>query len=269
MVLFRGTETSSSKYATSPSGTSYDVFLSFRGKDTRKTFTDHLYTALLNAGFHTFRDDPELEKGESVKENLEKAVQQSRSSVIVLSKDYASSRWCLHELVTILERKRISCGHHIIPVFYDVDPSHVRKQAENLAKIPKYQGNQSSEKLNECRAALTEVADLAGMVLQNQADGHESKFIQSIVKVIQDKLGRLPLSVIKEVLMKKLSFSNTVLDDSEGKQLNNPAVKDWLSDLKESVYDADDLLQEINTEVLRQKMEPELESSLSKGRGSL
>ncbi|KAM5554669.1 hypothetical protein ABKV19_022865 [Rosa sericea] len=89
MALFRGAETSSSKYATSPSGTSYDMFLSFRGEDTRKTFTDHLYTALVNAGLRTFRDDLELEKGESVKENLVKAVQQSRCSVIVLSKDYA------------------------------------------------------------------------------------------------------------------------------------------------------------------------------------
>ncbi|KAI9215660.1 hypothetical protein POPTR_T002968v4 [Populus trichocarpa] len=32
----------------------YDVFLSFRGEDTRKTFTDHLYTALVQAGIHTF-----------------------------------------------------------------------------------------------------------------------------------------------------------------------------------------------------------------------
>jgi hypothetical protein len=28
----------------------YDVFLNFRGKDTRKNFTDHLYAALLGRG---------------------------------------------------------------------------------------------------------------------------------------------------------------------------------------------------------------------------
>ena len=48
-------------------GYRYDVFLSFRGKETRKTITDHLYTALDNAGFLTFRDDDELERGEDIK----------------------------------------------------------------------------------------------------------------------------------------------------------------------------------------------------------
>jgi len=41
----------------------YDVFLSFRGEDTRKTFTDHLYTALVQVGIQTFRDDDELPVG--------------------------------------------------------------------------------------------------------------------------------------------------------------------------------------------------------------
>ncbi|KAI8551776.1 hypothetical protein RHMOL_Rhmol06G0212900 [Rhododendron molle] len=48
MAGVRSLEASSS---TSPC--SYDVFLSFRGEDTRKSFTDHLYTALDYAGFAT------------------------------------------------------------------------------------------------------------------------------------------------------------------------------------------------------------------------
>ncbi|XP_021822542.1 TMV resistance protein N-like [Prunus avium] len=71
----------------------YHVFLSFRGQDTRKTFTDHLYTALVNAGFRTFRDDDEVDKGEGMEPELQKAIKHSRTSVIVFSKDYASSRW--------------------------------------------------------------------------------------------------------------------------------------------------------------------------------
>ncbi|KAK9266081.1 hypothetical protein L1049_021427 [Liquidambar formosana] len=39
---------------------SYDVFLSFRGEDTRKNFTDHLYSALKSAGINTFSDNDEL-----------------------------------------------------------------------------------------------------------------------------------------------------------------------------------------------------------------
>ncbi|KAG5549706.1 hypothetical protein RHGRI_014866 [Rhododendron griersonianum] len=103
----------------------YHVFLSFRGEDTRKTFTDHLYTALSGAGFCTFRDDDGIERGKNVKSELDKAIKEARSSIVVLSKDYSSSGWCLDELEMILERKRTSsgAGHVVLPVFYDVDPS--------------------------------------------------------------------------------------------------------------------------------------------------
>ncbi|KAL6125915.1 hypothetical protein ACLB2K_073966 [Fragaria x ananassa] len=103
------------------------------GLDTRKTFTDHLYTALVNAGIRTFRDDNELERGQDIKPELEKAIQLSRGSVIVFSKDYASCGWCLDELVMILEQKRTS-DHVVLPVFYDIDPTHVRKQTGSVAK---------------------------------------------------------------------------------------------------------------------------------------
>ncbi|XP_070680744.1 disease resistance protein RUN1-like [Malus domestica] len=176
-------------------GYRHDVFLSFRG-DTRKTFTDHLYTALNNAGFNTFRDDDELERGEDIKPGLQKAIQLSRASVVVFSKDYASSRWCLDELVLILERKRTTSNHVVLPVFYDVDPSDVRKQTGSIGKaFARHEKTQSPKKVKGWREAVAEVADLAGMVLQNQADGYESKFIEKIVKVIGGKLGRTPLSV--------------------------------------------------------------------------
>ncbi|KAI8553572.1 hypothetical protein RHMOL_Rhmol05G0026200 [Rhododendron molle] len=73
--------------SSSTSPCSYHVFLSFRGEDTRKTFTDHLYTALDYAGFRTFRDDDGFERGENVKSELQKAIQESRISIVVLSKN--------------------------------------------------------------------------------------------------------------------------------------------------------------------------------------
>jgi|UniRef100_A0A2K1ZU98 hypothetical protein len=83
----------------------YDVFLSFRGEDTRKTFTDHLYTALVQAGIHTFRDDDELPRGKEISDHLLEAIQESKISIVVFSKGYASSRWCLDELVEIVKCK--------------------------------------------------------------------------------------------------------------------------------------------------------------------
>lgn len=156
---------SSSNTNTTPS--SYDVFLNFRGEDTRKSFTDHLYTAFVEAGLRTFRDDDELERGEDIKAELIRAIQESQSSVVVFSKDYASSRWCLDELLMILELKKTPGSNYVLlPVFYDIDPSEVRKQTGNVAEaLARHERRHSSEQIKRWRAALTEVADLAGMVL--------------------------------------------------------------------------------------------------------
>ncbi|CAN6703695.1 unnamed protein product [Malus baccata var. baccata] len=195
MALVRTTQGTSSNSNTRR-GYPYDVFLSFRGEDTRKTFTDHLYTALISAGYRTFRDDNELETGEDIKSGLKQAIQMSRTSVIVFLKDYASSRWCLNELVEIVDHKRTRSDHVVIPVFYDVDPSDVRKQTGSIAEaFARHRKTEPPDMMERWRKALAEVADLAGKVLQNQAYGYESKFIKDIVKVIRDKLSRTHLSV--------------------------------------------------------------------------
>ncbi|CAL5340851.1 unnamed protein product [Camellia sinensis] len=178
MAIVRSQETSSSN-----SHCSYDVFLSFRGEDTRKTFTDHLCTALVHAGFRTFRDDDGIERGENIKLELNKAIQESKISIVVFSEDYASSSWCLDELVTILERRR-TVGHVVLPVFYHVDPSHVRKQKKSFKEAfmrheERFRAEASGRKVEwigkveEWKAALKDAADLAGMNLQNQTDGFE------------------------------------------------------------------------------------------------
>ncbi|KAM7466167.1 hypothetical protein LguiB_013729 [Lonicera macranthoides] len=89
----------SSSYLMAPRTWNYDVFLSFRGEDTRRNFTDHLYDALTRAGIHTFRDDDQLPRGKHIPFQLMKAIEESRISIIIFSENYASSRWCLNELV--------------------------------------------------------------------------------------------------------------------------------------------------------------------------
>ncbi|XP_059652084.1 disease resistance protein RUN1-like [Cornus florida] len=181
---------------------SYHVFLSFRGEDTRHTFTDHLYTALLNAGIRTFRDDDGLERGENISLDLIKAIEESSISVIVFSKDYASSTWCLDELLKIIERKN-TVGHMILPVFYHVDPSDLRwlkgSFGEGFAKHKKRYKLESDErkeegmnKIRRWKEALREVADLSGLQFKY---GYESTFIQKIIKEIGRKLNRTVLSV--------------------------------------------------------------------------
>ncbi|KAI3516523.1 hypothetical protein L1887_15441 [Cichorium endivia] len=111
----------------SSKGWKYHVFLSFRGEDTRKTFVDHLYKALVQKGIYTYKDDETLPWGESIGPSLMTAIEESQIAVIIFSKNYADSSWCLDELEYIMKCKGTR-GQIVMPVFYDVDPSEVRKQ---------------------------------------------------------------------------------------------------------------------------------------------
>ena len=117
---------SSSSSSSSSRKWKYDVFLSFRGEDTCKSFTDHLYASLKQKGVFTFKDDKNLEKGKSISPELLKAIEESMFAVVILSENNAFSTWCLDELVKIMECKK-KMGLIVLPIFYDVDPSKVRK----------------------------------------------------------------------------------------------------------------------------------------------
>ncbi|KAI3741836.1 hypothetical protein L1987_59514 [Smallanthus sonchifolius] len=177
---------SSSTTASHPDNvTRYDVFLSFRGEDTRNSFTDHLYDALVRAGLHTFRDNDEIERGEEVNLAIVRAIEASEASIVVLSANYADSTWCLDELRLILEERRVR-NHFVLPVFYHVDPSDVRKQSKDFMVKIKSSGRWSVHNVNLWKKALTDVADLAGMVLS----GPETIFLKKIVDTIYNKLDR-------------------------------------------------------------------------------
>ncbi|KAH0716080.1 hypothetical protein KY284_008985 [Solanum tuberosum] len=168
----------------------YDVFLSFRGEDTRKTFTSHLYEGLKNRGIFTFQDDKRLEQGDSISEELLKAIEESQVALIVFSRNYATSRWCLNELVKVMECKEEENGQTVIPIFYDVDPSHVRYQSESFAEAfakheSRYKDDvEGMQKVQGWRTALTAAANLKGYDIR---DGIESEKIQQIVDHISSK----------------------------------------------------------------------------------
>ncbi|KAI4375570.1 hypothetical protein MLD38_013424 [Melastoma candidum] len=64
----------------------FDEFLSFRGTDgTLKSFPSHLFVALTRKGIFAFRDNEELEMGQTFSDQLLKAVKDSRPAVVVLS----------------------------------------------------------------------------------------------------------------------------------------------------------------------------------------
>nr|WIL60021.1 nodulation protein [Melilotus officinalis] len=177
----------------------YDVFISFRGTDTRFGFTGNFYKALSDNGIHTFIDDKELQKGEEITHSLLKSIEDSRIAIIVFSKDYASSSFCLDELVHIIHYFKEN-GRLVLPVFYDVEPSHVRHQndsySEALAKHKeKFQDNkENTERLLKWKIALKQAADLSGYHF-NLGKEYEHNFIEKIVKDVSNKINPISLHV--------------------------------------------------------------------------
>ena len=132
----------------------YQVFVSF-SEDTHKNFTCHLFVALDRKGIHVYRS-------EFIRIEQMKAIEKSRIAVVVFSKNYGNLEWCLDELVKIMKCKRLF-NQRVIPIFYDVSPSEVRKEKGNFAEALL---NGSGDKVNSWRAVLTDAADLAGLHLK-------------------------------------------------------------------------------------------------------
>ncbi|CAN6993658.1 unnamed protein product, partial [Brassica oleracea var. botrytis] len=139
----------------------YHVFLSFRGVDVRKGFLSHVRKGLEGKGIIAFVDD-EMERGESVGPLLVGAIRQSRVAIVLLSSNYASSSWCLDELVEIM-KCRDEYKQPVLPIFYKVDPSDVRKQKGDFGKVFDETCLGKTEEVKETwRQALKDVAGIAG-----------------------------------------------------------------------------------------------------------
>ncbi|KAI5412243.1 hypothetical protein KIW84_057054 [Lathyrus oleraceus] len=168
----------------------YDVFISFRGADTRNTFVDHLYAHITRMGMFAFMDDKRLEKGESLSPQLLQAIQNSRISIVVFSERYADSMWCLEEMATIAEC-RIELNQKVFPVFYDVDPSLVRKQTgvyqryfDLYMKKFKHDPNKVVRWMN----AMKDLANLVGWDVRNKRESKEiENIVQALIKTLNHK----------------------------------------------------------------------------------
>ncbi|XP_060182782.1 disease resistance protein Roq1-like [Lycium barbarum] len=166
----------------------YDVFLSFRGPDTRRTFVSHLYNALEQKNIHAFKDDERLETGKSIPDELLKSIKESRFAIVIFSKSYASSKWCLEELAHIIKcRKRSNLN--VIPIFYDVSPSDVRHQKPPFAKSftqHEKKCEDDMEKIERWRNAFEVAGKIAGHDVKNYKD--DADCIKKLVDDIFPKL---------------------------------------------------------------------------------
>ncbi|XP_072075703.1 disease resistance protein RPP2A isoform X1 [Arachis hypogaea] len=173
----------------------YDVYLSFRGQDTRYRFISDLYEALTRAGILALLDDEEIQLGDQISYILVQAIEASRLFVVVFSESYAASTWCLKELTKIMEC-RSTRGQTVIPLYYNVDPSDVRHQRGPFEKaLLRHMDRYENEIVHAWRAALTQATELSGFLITG--DSNEVELVGVIVEHITTLLASKDLFIAR------------------------------------------------------------------------
>lgn len=134
-----------------------DVFINFGG-EVRGGFLSHLRHALARQSIKCFIDDEETERTETRKHVPAKvlhAISESKVAVVVLSENYASSSWCLNELVEIMKAKSM-----MVPVYYEVDISDVQYLKGSFGEDVRRHGqSENLETMKKWEACLTKLTD--------------------------------------------------------------------------------------------------------------
>ncbi|KAG2302673.1 hypothetical protein Bca4012_061004 [Brassica carinata] len=175
------------------SSLSHFVFPSFHGPDVRKGILSHLHIVFARKKITVFNDQA-MERCQPIGSALIQAIREAKASIVLISKNYASSRCCLDELLEILKCKE-SSGQIVMPIFYDVDPSDVKKQKGDFGVIFKTTcEGATEEQKRRWIEALTCVATITGEHSRNCAD--EAAMLEKISTVM---LEQLKIQKVKEV----------------------------------------------------------------------
>ncbi|KAG2322476.1 hypothetical protein Bca4012_056778 [Brassica carinata] len=166
---------------------SAEVFLSFRGQDVRKTFVSHLYRDFSQKGIKSFLNEEDgRDQGKQILPALLRAISESKVAVVVLSKYYASSVWCLDELVKIMihARRKMTA---VVPIFYEVNSSDVRHQTGSFGEDFKRHGQRENpETLQRWRDALINLTNADGFSSDTSED--DSKLVRDITRHVSGLL---------------------------------------------------------------------------------
>ncbi|XP_042483506.1 disease resistance protein RUN1-like [Macadamia integrifolia] len=205
----------------------YDVFLNFRGEDTRKNFTVFLHKALTAEGINVFTkqkaertNTPKVSEGWSEEDSSDEdssdekeiqpvdAIGQSKISIVIFSEGYADRIKYLKDLVKIVECHR-SIDQKILPIFYDVEPADVRNQTGSFEKyFRNHKERFDAETVESWIEASNVVGDMTGYDLK-QVNGNRSKLVDLVVnwvfsEVISNRLGGVKNLIGIEACVKDL-----------------------------------------------------------------
>uniref|UniRef100_A0A1J3JXM6 Putative disease resistance protein n=1 Tax=Noccaea caerulescens TaxID=107243 RepID=A0A1J3JXM6_NOCCA len=133
----------------------FEVFVSFRGIDTRRTFVSHLLLSLFKKQFTTFKQEEEIPWNQPATSQALEAIENSEIAIVVISKNYAASISCLDELAMIMDCKDKQ-SLVVIPVLYEVDPSDILRQGDDIGDGD----NNNLEKVKKWKDALAKAIQI-------------------------------------------------------------------------------------------------------------
>ncbi|XP_031382653.1 TMV resistance protein N-like isoform X2 [Punica granatum] len=180
----------------------YEVFLSFRGPDSRQGLADVLYSDMRTAGIRVFRDDDELDIGDEIGKILP-AIESSKICVPIFSSTFAASAWCLREVERMVELKK-----KIMPIFYTATPDDVKLRTELFKKeLREHEKQRGEEQVKKWGEALKVVARIKGREVKTTGF---AEFSTLFVRALQIKL-KVKTKYLTDRLVKRDDHEEAVM----------------------------------------------------------
>ncbi|XP_047169402.1 disease resistance protein RPV1-like [Vigna umbellata] len=162
----------------------YDVLINFTGEDINRKFVSHLNSVLSTVGLTTFLHHHNAVKSTHIQEPI---LSHCRVAIIVFTQTYSQSAWCLNQLEQIIKWHE-TYFRHVMPVYYEIQPSDVRLQKGDFGKVLKataqqtFSGEELEHGMSRWSHALTKAANFFGWDESNHRS--DAELVDKIVKSV-------------------------------------------------------------------------------------
>jgi len=94
----------------------YDVLINFTGEDIHRKFVSHLHYALSAVGLTTFLHHQDAVQPMNIQQPI---LNLCRIAIVVFTKTYSESAWCLHQLQQIIQCHE-TYFQPVLPAFFQL-----------------------------------------------------------------------------------------------------------------------------------------------------
>ncbi|XP_014503234.1 TMV resistance protein N-like [Vigna radiata var. radiata] len=162
----------------------YDVLINFTGEDIHRKFVSHLNSAFSTVGLTTFLHHPNAVNTTHIQQPI---LSHCRVAIVIFTQTYSQSAWCLNQLLQIIKWHQTYC-RHVLPVYYEIQPSDVRLQKGDFGKALKetaqqtFSGQELDHGMSRWSHALTKAANFFGW--DESSYRSDAELVDKIVKSV-------------------------------------------------------------------------------------